>query len=265
MARIIAQEAEEHGSELIVFPELSNSGYICPFHGFDPEFARRYYAVAEPIPGPTTDLLGQVARQHNAYVVTGLAQAHPNVAGMLYNSAVLIGPSGRVEGLYHKVHIPAGEKHYFVPGGRVEVFETPLGTIGLMVCYDGRFPELCRVLALKGAEIICSVWNRPFIDGYLGAESNRALALVRAQENGVYYIHSNRAGQEGDTKFLGHSAIGAPNGEIIAASDTAEEDVIRAVLRRDVLIDARAFLSVFRDRRPDVYGEIVKPLSDVSL
>lgn len=266
-------EAEARaGAELIVFPELANIGYITPSVPGGPldcedmtlaEFAVRYLRAAESVPGPTTEALGELARRYAVYVVVGLAQRHAQIPGTLYNSGVLIGPSG-VVGVHHKMHIPLDEKLYFYAGNTAEVWQTPLGNLGIVVCYDGRFPELPRILALKGAEIICNIWA---ITGGLGAvtpswDTLQHRAYTRAQENGVYYVCCNRAGWQGRTRFTGHSVVAAPNGTLLACSETAEEDVVRATLTEDALLEYRGLLNVFRDRRPELYGLICKPLSE---
>ena len=270
MRSFVETEAKE-GAELIVFPETANIGYITPITVGEPvgfegmnntEFASRYVRSAEPIPGPTTEALSELTKKHGVYVVVGLAQQHPLVRGTLYNSGVLIGPLG-VIGVHHKMHIALNEKQYFYPGNTSEVFKTELGNIGIEVCYDGRFPEISRILALKGAEIICCLWCIPAIFTVPDVENQlKYRTYTRAQENGVYFISSNRAGWQGKTQLMGRSVIGAPDGTIIAASETSDEDVIRAKLTDDWLINYRSRLSIFRDRRPEMYGVICKPFSE---
>lgn len=262
------------GAELIVFPELANVGYVAPAMPGEPvgvgdqdfaQFAAAYWRAAETVPGPTTDALAAVARAHNVYIVAGLAVRHRVIPGVLHNSAVLIGPEG-VVGIHHKVHLPLNEKLYFCPGNRVEPFPTSLGCIGLAVCYDGRFPELPRMLALKGAEIICNIWN--ITEGFRAVTpSHDSLihrAYTRAQENGVWYINCSRSGRQGDVRFIGHSAVAAPNGTVVACSQTVEEDVLRVTLRESDLLQYRLSLGIFRDRRPDLYGTLVRDVADLS-
>jgi len=162
------------------------------------------------------------------------------------------------------MHIPLNEKYYFCPGDTAEVYQTDLGNIGMAVCYDNRFPELPRILALKGAEIICSIWNKASTkDG--DPMTNKYLAHVRAQENGNYYLACSRAGKEGDTVFLGHSAMAQPDGGIIAYSDSEEEAVLTAELHNEEIVKFRAWLGVFHDRRPEKYSLITEPMSSSSL
>jgi len=268
-----AQEEAEKGSELIVFPELANIGYITPrmigqAPSFDSktsaiEFAAKYINASEPVPGPTTELLGEVTNKYGVYIVVGIAQLHPVVPATLYNSAVLIGPPG-ILGIQHKIHIPLNEKYYFCPGDTAEVYQTDLGNIGMAVCYDSRFPEFPRILALKGAEIVCSIWNKASTKDD-DPMTNKYLAHVRAQENGNYYLACNRVGREGDTVFFGHSAMAQPDGGIIAYSDSEEEAVLTAELHNEEIVKFRAWLGVFRDRRPEKYSLITEPMSPPSL
>lgn len=263
-----AEEEAEKGSELIVFPELSNIGYLTPVTiGLPPsfdsktsaaEFAAKYIKASEPVPGPTTEILGEVTSKYGVYIVVGISELHPVISATLYNSAVLIGPSG-VIGVHRKMHIPLNERYYFYPGNTADVYRTDLGNIGMTVCYDSRFPELPRILALKGAEIICAIWNTPGV-AHMDPMSHKYRAHVRAQENGNYFLACNRAGKEGAITYLGHSAMAKPGGGIIACSDSDEEEVLTAELYNDDIISFRAALGVFRDRRPEMYSLITEPL-----
>ncbi len=256
MAALVRQVHAEHGSELIVFPELANTGYLT---GRDREFARRYALVAEPIPGPTTEAIGVAARAASVYVVAGICEANTQIPGTLYNAAVLIGPQGRVEGVHRKVHIPAEEKHYFYPGSTTEVFRTELGTLGLQVCADVRFPELSRIQALKGAEILCFAYNKPKNTRGTPESSLPSLTWLtytRAIENVLYAISANRVGREGDLAFDGCSVIIGPSGAVLAESRSEEEEILVATLSREALLEERAYNPVFRDRQPALYRPI---------
>lgn len=277
MKSYVEAEAKE-GAELIVFPELANIGYVTPalpggtvsYEGLSyTEFASRYVRAAETIPGSTTEALSGLTKKHGIYIVVGLAEKHPEIPYTVYNSAVLLGPLGII-GIHHKMHIPLSEKQFFYPGNTADVFKTELGNIGLQICYDARFPELTRILALKGAEIVCCLWGVFRGRAVNGTDTKLALEVnalkyrsyTRAQENGIYFISSNSAGHQGDIEFQGYSAIASPNGTIIASSETSDEDVIRAQLTDDELVNYRSTLTLFRDRRPEMYGLICKPLSE---
>ncbi len=270
-------EEANGGAELIVFPELSNVGYITPIlpgmqASFDSkttalEFAVKYIKASEPVPGPTTDLLSEVAMDKGVYIVVGISQLHPVIPSTLYNSAVLIGPSGII-GVDHKVHIPLHEKNYFYPGGMPGVYRTGLGNIAMTICYDARFPELARIQGIRGAEVVC--WTSAVarkatpVEGEKFVDIHNTLhrAYIRAQENLNYFLGCNRTGQEGDFVFMGRSAIGGPLGEVIAFCDSEEEVVLRATLYDKEIVKARALFRQFGDRRPELYGPVVEPISE---
>lgn len=252
-----AEEAAAAGSHLVLFPELANTGY---FRFGDLDFISRYVRLAEPIPGPTTEALGAVARRLGIYVIVGLLEAHPRIPGAVYNSAALLAPSGRVLGIHRKVHLGIDEKKVFFAGDRADVYRIDLGNLAMMVCYDGVMPELSRVMALKGAEIICGVYAAP---GWLPGGNRRLehIAGMRARENGAYYVLCNRVGRQEDWQFIGGTTIAAPNGEIIAQDTTTNEVLVRASLSGDLLIRTRVEQTIFRDRRPELYGLLCEPLA----
>jgi predicted amidohydrolase len=256
--RTMQQVADEGHADLILFPELANSGYI---KGRDRDFAREYLKLAEPLDGPFVRGVAQCAREHHVYAVTGLLQAHPAIPATAYNASVLISPEGEIIGLHHKMHIPSEERHYFYAGNTVTVVSTELGNIGLMVCADRRFPELARLLTLKGAEIICSVANIPGADN-VRRDPERAYAIARCRslENQVFYVESNRVGRQEELEFSGHSCIAAPSGDILARSETNTEDIVRATLCGDDIYNVRGYVPNFRDRRPELYGPLAEPV-----
>jgi predicted amidohydrolase len=143
-----------------------------------PGLGKKYHEVAEPVPGPSTEYFGELARKHNLYIVPGLLERDGH---LVYNVAVLIGPDGNVAGKYRKVCLPRGEvEGGLAPGSDYPVFQTRFGKVGLMVCYDGFFPEVARELSNRGAEVIAwPVWG-----------CNPMLAQARACENHVYLVSS---------------------------------------------------------------------------
>ncbi len=242
-----------------MFPELANTGYV---KGRVEEFNLRFIEQAEPIPGPTTDALGTVAREHGVYIVAGLAQLHPRIPATLYNSAVLIDPEGQVAGVHHKLHIPAEEKHYFYPGSTTEVYHTELGTLGLLVCYDSEFPELPRILSLQGAEILIGIYNWGWQVGTYGPGRLSRIAAVRALENKNFFVACGKVGVEDEHVFYGNSTIAGPDGEIMVESKPEHDDgdsVLRACLKREQLLRERAINTTYRNRRPEMYGLLTEP------
>ncbi len=254
--RELLVEAIAHGARLTVFPECATTGY-----GFADLASAE--AVAEPVPGPTTEALTEVCRQHRRddggpYVVAGLLErtGDPKV---VYNSAVLIGPEGMV-GLYRKAHLPLlGVDRFTTPGDTgFQVWETEIGRIGIIICYDLRFPEAMRVLGLSGADIIALPTNWP--DGSQNAP--QFVTRTRALENRVFVLACNRCGEESGFWFFGHSQITDPRGTVLAEAEADEEicyadiDPAQARQKRIVLRPGEFELDTFGDRRPDLYGRI---------
>lgn len=254
MGELAIRASQEQATDLVVFPELANTGYVTQRSR---DFGRKYAEQADTIPGYTTEELGRVAADRGLHIAVGVCQRHPTIPGTLYNAAVLIGPAGELIGVHHKVHIPGEEKHYFYPGNTVGVHRTDLGTIGLMVCYDLRFPELARLMALQGAEMLIAVYNGPRRPRDI-ARRFEFTAAMRAQENQCYVVACNRTGSDGEVQFAGCSAIAAPTGDVLAVAGEGEE-VLRATFSRDLLLEERAFHTNFRDRRPDLYGPLCAP------
>ena len=250
----IAKAKNEDNADLIVFPELSNTGYI---KERDKKFGRQFIKYAEKIPGPSTEELGKQAKKYRVYLVVGLAEQHPEIPGMLYNAAVLINPKGELVGVHHKMHIPGEEKHYFMPGSTCDTYKTDIGNIGMSICYDGQFPEFTRSLALKGAEILCMIWNMPSFSN--PPELLEHITATRAAENRMFAVSCNCVGVQGKIDFFGHSVISDPVGNFLATAGT-KETIISATLKEEVLLEERIQQPVFRDRRPDMYSYLLKSM-----
>jgi predicted amidohydrolase len=245
--------------DLVVFPELMVCGYI---KDEDPKFKLEYWEKgAEEVPGLSTEKIGKVAAETGCYVIFGLAVRSRVPVGM-YNSSILIGPEG-VIGVTHKIHVPRTEKYYFNNGWEPSVYKTPLGRIGMMVCYDAIFPESMRILALKGAEIVSCIFNAP------------QFTLIRFQYypllplmNQAHLILCSGVGdvQLGATKtwhMVGHSRIINAKGQIVVASDTDKEEIVRGELTDSDLKETRAFLAQLGDRVPTAYGCLVKGWKEI--
>jgi len=219
----------------------------------------------ETIPGPTTQKLGERAKKYNMTIVAGLAEV--NEAGEHYNSSVAIGPDGNVLGRYRKCHMPiyisppnkkTFEKYYFRQGNLgFPVISTQKSKIGMLICYDRHFPEAFRVLSLRGAEIVfvptgARTWGKEW-----RSEMWEALLRTRAYENSVFVVAVNKAGKEGDTKYLGKSMIISPiGGEVIAVSGKNDYDIICAKLDLDLTGKAQEAVQFNRDRRPEFYSTL---------
>jgi len=232
------------GADLLVLPELCNSGY---------NFTSRQQAwdTSEEIDGSRfLECLRTLCQRLDCHVVTGFNERHGN---RLYNSAVLLNPWGYV-GRYRKLHLFLNEVDYFAPGDEgLPVFDIGLCQVGMLVCFDWIFPEAWRVLALKGADIICHPSNL-----VLPGLAQRAVP-VRAVTNRVYVVTANRVGTEGDLTFTGASTIASPQGEVLAQAPPQGEAVVIVEvdigLARDKQITPRNHL--FEDRRIEAYAGLL--------
>ena len=259
MRDLMEKIMDQGRTDLIVFPELANSGYV---KQMDLEFAEDYFRLAEEIPGRFTKMLGKEARRHGIYLVTGMLQANHIISFAVFNSAVLIDPDGEVAGVQQKMHLPGEEKHYFSPGNTVNVFNTELGKIGIVVCADGSFPETSRMLALKGAEIICACYNVPKLAGKeFMNERIQHIGACRAIENMCFFIGCNRVGSDAGGSYVGHSSIAGPMGQLLSRSEVETEDVLKATLTEEMLMEARITFGYFAMRHPRSYSLISEVVS----
>lgn len=257
IVEFIDQAGREHGADLVVFPELATSGYLI---GRDAEFMRRYRRAALTSIEPMAEAIGAATRRAGCVAVVGVMREHPRIPSGLCNSVVVVGADGATVGVYDKTHIPSEEKHYFFPGRSLDVFETPVATIGCLICADNSFPEAARVLALRGAEIGCVSYSRyNFPDPTL----YRSLVIARAYENQLPFVAANRVGAQrwadSAMQFEGQSCIVGATGRVLAMADHADECVISAEVDFDEMADTRLWQTRFRDRRPDLYSALTEP------
>lgn len=244
--------AADLGAELVVFPECALTGY-----GYRSERDAR--ADAETVPGPATARLTEVAAETGTLVAVGMIE---RAGDAIFNAAALIGPDG-VVGTYRKSHLPFEAVDRFVSPGDLglPIFETHLGRLGMLICYDLRFPEPARVMALSGAQIVLNLTNLP----PPGWPQPEFMFQTRAAENRVWLVCADRVGTEEGTTYIGRSAIVSPSGEVCAQADGESETVITAEVipgladQKDLIVDPGVYeLHLFRDRRTDLYG----PLAD---
>jgi N-carbamoylputrescine amidase len=252
------ETAAAHGASLVVLPELANTGYVF-------ESRAEAFALAEPVPdGPTTRAWATVARQLNIHLVAGISERDGD---RLYNSAVVLGPNGLV-GRYRKLHLWGDENLYCEPGNLgLPVFHTALGRIAAVICYDGWFPEVYRLLALKGADLICMPTNwvpMPHQPDDAPAMAN-TLAMASAHSNGIGIACANRIGTERGQLFIGQSLIVGPQGWPLAGPASKDhEQILYATMD---FRQARAgrqlnpFNHLLRDRRTDLYASSLPPES----
>ena len=243
-------EAAAAGAELLVLPECAIPGYMW-------DSAEEALPFAEEIPGPSTGTLEEACRRLGTHAVCGLIERAGDV---IHNAAVLVGPDGLV-GTYRKTHLPfLGVDRFVVAGDELAVHETPLGRIGIEICYDLRFPEATRTLALRGAELIAHPTNFPMA----ARVQTELITVARAAENRVFLLTANRVGKERWAEFCGWSQIVDPYGRRLAEADGTEETLLVADVDvgqardKDYVIPGDYELYLFGDRRPELYGALVE-------
>jgi predicted amidohydrolase len=236
-ARSFAAQAQEAGADLLLFPELW-------LHGYDLERAQEW---ASPLGEGGFSCMADMARDRGLYVSGTSLERHE--AGVS-NTSVLYGPDGELLGSYRKIHLfpLMGETRYLVEGDHATVCDTPWGLVGLTICYDLRFPELYRTMALAGVVLflVPAQWPVPRLDAWL------LLARARAVENELFLAACNRVGTEGIATFPGRSAVIDPWGRALVEGD-GQERLLVAQLDPKEIRKARRYLTVFEDRRPAAY------------
>ncbi len=253
MSEFVSKIASQQKVDLIVFPELATTGN---------ELGVKFTEVAQRIPGPTVNLLSQRAAEYGVHIAFGMVSKE-KVESIIFNSAVMVGPDGEIVGSYNKVHLHGEERMAFREGFKMPVFETEtIGNVGLLLGYDLAFPEVARVLALEGAEIICTMtnWEAEQMDEY------RSYVKARAFENSVFMAVSNRVGEDVTLNFGGESMIVGPRGKTYASlaqeknPETGKPSEGFSVARID-LDDVRKYREEYQflqSRQPTVYRSIVK-------
>jgi N-carbamoylputrescine amidase len=253
----LIDEAGRKGVQILCLQEIFSTPYFCPSQD------AKWYATAEPVPGPTTELLSGYAKKHRMVVVVPLYEKA--MTGVYYNTAAVLGPDGGYLGKYRKNHIPqvAGfwEKFFFKPGNLgYPVFATPYATVGVYICYDRHFPEGARLLGLHGAEI---VFNPSATVAGVSQHLWKIEQPAHAVANGYFMGCINRVGTERPWsigKFYGHSYFVSPRGEIVAEGSADQDELVVAALDVDKIDEVRSAWQFYRDRRPETYEDMVKLL-----
>jgi len=254
------RKAADNEANLIVFPECSLTGYI---------FSSRDEALpfAETIPGPSTKKLASLCEELKVYVVFGLLERESD---KLFNAAAFVGPQGLIAG-YRKNHLPFLGIDRFVDRGDkpFQVHQTPIGNIGLEICYDIIFPESSRVMTLMGADILVLPTNFPQSGGR--GEKLNCCVSARAIENRVHVVSADRVGGERGSSFAGLSKIVDASGSILALASADKEEIIYGEVSLEaarqkhlVFIPGEWGVDHIKDRRPELYGIITQPNSDKS-
>ncbi|MEM2994618.1 MAG: carbon-nitrogen hydrolase family protein [Candidatus Bathyarchaeia archaeon] len=239
-------KARKQGANLVIFPELSLTGYVV---------RDRIYQIAEPIHGPSTQAMEDIAKKSKLYIIFGMPELSEKTKATIYNTAVLVGPEGFI-GKYRKIHLPTHsvfeEKRYFRQGYSTAVFDTKIGRIGLIICYDIFFPEISRLTRLKGAQLIACIsaspaTRRTFFE---------ALTMARAIENAVFLAYVNLAGIENGLQFWGGSRLIGPDGKILAQAKYDEEDLVTCDVNYKDIKAVETFVPTLKDLRPELFDEL---------
>jgi omega-amidase len=244
--RDFSARAREGGADLVVFPEVADTGYAMPV----------IQACATPWTEGAVPELQKIAKEFSISIISGVAERDGD---SIYNSQVFIGANGEVVGSYRKTHlftgVPIGEDECFVPGNELKSFPFGGFRLGLTICYDLRFPEVYRTLAIEEAAnvfILSSAWPFPRLEHF------RVLAAARAIENQSYMVVSNRVGTDEGVTCCGASAIIDPYGVILASASTDREELLLAEISEEVINSVRNRMAVFAQRRPDIYGKAAR-------
>lgn len=261
MIDFITQAAEQN-CDLIVFPEESLTGIgEKGFAVVSLEDKKSIHDNSELVPeGESTQIFMELARKHDMYICWGMGERDPERDYACHNASVLVGPEGFV-GKYHKTHLVLTENFYHFPGTEFPVFDTRLGRIGLYICYDMCFPEVARILANKGAEMLISITGWPNITGTDDASGHieyMTFQKARAAENMVPIVCATLSGQY----LEGHSMIlGATAGKVIACAGYDEEMIVAELDAQQEVSFARTMsmgaADLLKNRKPNLYGNLV--------
>ncbi len=233
-------------ADIICFPELFTTGYDFEVIG------SAFYDLAETIPGETTEILCKKARQYKMAIIGGIVEKDEFSPDVLYDSAIVINKEGEIAGKYRKYFLYPLEHRYFKAGKEIPIFDLGAIQVGTAICYDHAFPELFRVLTLKGAQIIFILSAIP--EGFQYLLNLRACA--RAQDNQVFIAHVNRVGQDGETQYCGLSKIVNPRGEIISEASPTLEDVIIEKINLEMIMQERKQERITKSLRAEIIREL---------
>lgn len=243
-----AEVAGRNDVRILCFQELFNT------HWFPMEIDTRHFALAEEKEGPTIQRMQAVAKRYDLVVICPLFEREGE---SFFNAAVVIDAGGEILGTYRKIHVPQiplwEEKYYFAPGNLgFPVFRTRYGVVGIQICWDNFFPEGSRILALKGAEIIFA----PTAAAFASQQRWETVIASNAIFNGVYIFRVNRVGSEEKQDFYGRSFCVSPEGEFLDQPAGMKEGIVIVDVDFKRIEKVRQAWPFFRDRRPELYGEI---------
>jgi len=242
------KKARNQAADLIVFPELSLTGYV---------MRDQVYEQAETIPGPSSRIIESISRRNGIAIVFGMPELAKKAKATIFNTAVFVGTRGLI-GKYRKMYLPTHsvfeEKRYFRPGHQTVTLNTALGNIGLCICYDLFFPEVCRLTRLKGAQLIVVISASPAVrKNYF-----EVLTTARALENTAFLAYVNMVGVEDGLQFWGGSRLIGPAGDLLAVAKYDQEDLVVCDLNYNDIRTAEPSIPTLRDLRPELFDELKK-------
>ena len=268
----LAERAARQGANILCTQELFRSRYFCQSE------EHKNFALAETIPGPSTDAFRRLARKHGVVIIASLFEKR--AAGVYHNTAAVIDADGSLLGIYRKMHIPDDplfhEKFYFTPGDLgFKAWQTRFAKIGVLICWDQWFPEAARLTAMQGAEILfypTAIGWHPREKAKYGSRQHEAWETIQrahAVANGCYVAAVNRIGHEvlegvgGDgIEFWGRSFVAGTTGEIIARAGPSAEEILVVPVDLAAVDTTRTHWPFLRDRRIDAYGDLTRRLVD---
>jgi predicted amidohydrolase len=239
-------KAKQQGADLIIFPEMSLTGYV---------LLDQVYELAETIPGSSTQKIETLAKKTGMHIIFGMPELSEKTQATVFNTAVCVGPQGLI-GKYRKMYLPTHsifeEKRYFRPGYEAAALQTEVGNIGLTICYDIFFPEVYRLIRLKGAQLIICISASPAVRrSYF-----EILTSARALENTAFLAYVNLAGVEDGLQFWGGSRLVGPTGDVLAKAKYDEEDFVICEVDFSDLKAAETFIPTLRDLRPELFDKL---------
>ena len=260
------REAASRGARIICLQELFTTLYFCQTEDY------KAFEYAETVPGPSIQVMQQLARELEVVIVASVFEARAR--GLYHNTAAVIDAGGAILGKYRKMHIPDDpgfyEKFYFTPGDLgYKVFKTRYATIGVLICWDQWYPEAARLTALKGAEILFYPTAIGWAPSELSPEVRRTqqeawktIQMSHAVANGVFVAAANRVGKEDELEFWGGSFVCDPFGQIMTEASVHDETVLLAECDRSRIEYYRSHWPFLRDRRIETYGDLEKRFLD---
>lgn len=246
--KIIEETAASTDSELLVFPEMFLTGY---------GIGDLYWTVAEEIPGPSSQRISDAAKENDTTIICGMPERPVPDIGRLYNSALVATPDGKLDA-YRKTYLanfgPFDDMRYFKPESELPLFDTPLGKLGVVICYDLFFPEITKYYAMNGADMIVCISASPSVT----REFFEGVLLTRAIETTSFVLYANMLGREEQLMFWGGDTAISPKGRQLAKGPYFEEALVELDIDMEELPKARTGRPVLSDTRPDVLVKLLE-------